>query len=162
MQFLYLGGLIDANADIMPEIKRWIRLAWACHDCFKRELYDMEDAPFMLKVRLLNTEMMETLLYGCVTWALGLEHFAKLRTAHQNLLQRIIGFQRRQRTDHRMSYAKALKKIQCESVETTISKRRLLFAGAEQRTTNERLAHRVMFGTMAGGVNPRRGRPEKN
>ena len=117
IQFLYLGGLIDAKADIIPEIKRRIRLAWACYDRFKRELYDIEDAPFMLKVRLLQTEVMETLLYGCVTWALGLEHFAKLRTAHHNLLLRIIGFQRQQGTDHRMSYAKALKKAQCESVE---------------------------------------------
>ena len=61
-----------------------------------------------------------------------------------------------------MSYAKALKKAQCESVETTIRKRSLLFAGAVQRTTNGRLTHRVMFGSMAGGVNPGRGRPEKN
>ena len=29
-QFLYLGGLIDAGADIMPENKRRVRLAWAC------------------------------------------------------------------------------------------------------------------------------------
>ena len=82
MQFLYLGGLIDANADIMPEIKRRIRLAWACYDRFNRELYDMEDAPFVLKVRLLKTEVMETLLYGCVTWALRLEHFAKNSERH--------------------------------------------------------------------------------
>ena len=51
--------------------------------------------------------------------ALGLEQFAELRTARHNLLLRITGFQRRQRTDHRVSYAKALKKAQCESVETT-------------------------------------------
>ena len=49
-----------------------------------------------------------------------------------------------------------------KSVETTIRKRRLPFAGTVQRTTSERLTHRVMFGTMAGGVNPGRGRPEKN
>ena len=116
----------------------------------------------MFKVRLLKTEVMETLLYGCVTWVLGLGHFAKLRTANHNVLLRSIGFQRRQRTDHRMSYAKAPKKAQCESVETTFHKRRLLFAGAVQRTTNEQLAHRVMFGTMAGGVNRGRGRPENN
>ena len=61
-----------------------------------------------------------------------------------------------------MSYAKALKKAQCESVEITIRKRRLLFAGAVQRTNNERLTRRVMFGTMAGGENPGPGRPEKN
>ena len=61
-----------------------------------------------------------------------------------------------------MSYAKALDKAQCESVETTIHKRRLLFVGAVQRTHNERLTRRVMFGTMAGWENPGPGRPEKN
>ena len=61
-----------------------------------------------------------------------------------------------------MSHAKALKKAQCESVETTIRKRRLLFAGAVQRTHNERLTRRVMFETMAGGENSGPGRPEKN
>ena len=66
----------------------------------------------------------------------------------------IIGFQRRQRTDHLMSYAKAFNKAQCESVETTISKRRLLFAGAVQRMHTKRLTRRVMFGTMPGGENP--------
>ena len=41
----------------------------------------MEDAQFISKVRLLKTEVMETLLYGGAIWALGLGHFAKLRTA---------------------------------------------------------------------------------
>ena len=146
----------------MPEIKRRILLAWACYNRFKRELYDMGDAPFTLKVRMLKAEVMETLLYGRLTWTLGHEHFDELRTAHHNLLLRIIGFQRRKRTDCPMSYAKALKKVQCESVETSIRKRRLLFAGAVQRTTNERLTHRVMFGTLAGGDRPGPGLPKNN
>ena len=33
-QFLYLGRLIDAIADIMPEVKRRVRLAWACYRRF--------------------------------------------------------------------------------------------------------------------------------
>ena len=122
----------------------------------------MEAAPFALKLCMLKAEVMETLLYGCVTWTLDKEHFAELRTAHHRFLLRIIGFQRRQRTDHFMSYGKALKKAQCESFETTTRKRRLLFAGAVQRTHSERLNCRVMFGTMAGGENPGPGRPEKN
>lgn len=89
---MYLGGLVNASADIMPEIKRLIRLAWACYNRFKRKLYDMATASFTLKVRMLKAEVMETLLYGCVTWTLGQEHFAKLPT-HQ-LFLRIIGFQR--------------------------------------------------------------------
>ena len=44
----------------------------------------------------------------------------------------------------------------------TIRKRRLLFAGAVQRTHNESLTRRVMFGTMVGVENPGPGRPEKN
>ena len=105
----------------------------------------MEAAPFTPTVRMPKAEVMGTLLYGCVTRTVGKEHFAELRTLQHRFLLRIIGFQRRQRTDHLMSYAKALKKAQRESVETTIRKRRLLFAGGVQRTHNERLTRRVMF-----------------
>ena len=64
---LYLGGLVDASADIMPETKRRVRLAWTYYSRSKRELDDMEAAPFVLKVRMLKAEVMGTLLYGCVT-----------------------------------------------------------------------------------------------
>ena len=67
MRFLCLRDLVDAYADIMPEVKRRVRPAWACYNRFKQELYNMEDAPFTLKVRMLKAEVMETLLYGCVT-----------------------------------------------------------------------------------------------
>ena len=63
-QFLYLGGLIDARAGIMPEIKRRVRLEWACYSRFKRELYDMEAALFALKLRMLKAEVMETCCTG--------------------------------------------------------------------------------------------------
>ena len=39
-QLWYLGGLIDASADIMPDIKRRVRLAWACFIRFTRKLCD--------------------------------------------------------------------------------------------------------------------------
>ena len=52
-QFLYLGGLIDESADILPEIKRRVQLAWACYSRFKRELYDVEAAPIAMKLRML-------------------------------------------------------------------------------------------------------------
>ena len=115
----------------------------------------------MLKVRMLKAEAIETMLYGCVTWTLGQQHYAKLRTAHHHLLLRVIGFQRRQCTDHLMSYAKALKKTESESIETTIRKRRLLFAGGIARQQSGRLPRRVMFGNLACGEDPGRGRPMK-
>ena len=111
----------------------------------------MESASFTLKMRVLKSEVMGTLLYGCVTWTLGVEHFAVVHSAHHKLLLRITTFHRRQRTDHRITHDKALKKAQCESVETTVSKRRFLFGGAVQRAKPERLTRRVIFGAMVGG-----------
>ena len=63
----------------------------------RQELYDMRAVPFDLKLRMLEAEVMEALLYGCVMWTLGKENFAELRMAHNSLLLRIIGFQRRKR-----------------------------------------------------------------
>ena len=90
----------------------------------------METASFTLKVRMLKAGVMEMLLCGCVTWTLGVEHFAVLHSSHRKLPLPIIGFHRQQRTNHPTSYAKALKKTQSENIETTMRKRSLLLAGA--------------------------------
>ena len=42
----------------------------------------------------------------------------------------------------------------CDSVETAVRKRRLLFAGAVAKTHNGRLPRRVMFGALSGGEKP--------
>ena len=98
----------------------------------------METIYFMLKVRMLDSELMEKLLHGCVAWTLGVKHFAVLHGAHRTLLLRVIDFHRRQGADHRMmSYAKTLKEAQCDSVERTTRKWRLLCAGAVQREKPE-------------------------
>jgi hypothetical protein len=162
-QFLYLGGVIHENADLSFEIERRIRLMWACFKRFGPELYDRTNAPLSLKVRMLKAEVVETLLYGCVTWTLSAQHFAKLRSAHHRVLLRVIGFQHRQRTDHTtLSYAKALKKTRCESIETTIRKRRLFFAGAVARQNEGRLPRRVMLGKLTGGEGRRPGGQPKS
>ena len=50
-----------------------------------------------------------------------------------------------------LSFADALAKTGCENVETTVRKRRILFAGFVARMGNERLPKRVMFGEQEGG-----------
>ena len=60
-------------------------------------------------IRLLEAEVMETLLRGCVTWALNAIYCDKLRKAHFKVLQRVLGFQRH--ADHtNPSYAKGPQK----------------------------------------------------
>lgn len=56
-----MGCLVVASAGFMPGIKRRIRCAVALYNRFIRGLYDMEDAPFALKVRMPKVEVVETL-----------------------------------------------------------------------------------------------------
>ena len=107
----------------------------------------MEDASFTLEVRLLRTEVMDTLLCGHVAQNLGQGHFADLRTAHKNLLPMILASSADNAPT--TTYRPPRPSTQCESVDTTTRKSHL-FAEAVQRTTTERLTHRVMFGTMVG------------
>ena len=102
-QFLYLGGVIHESADHSFEVERRIRLMWACFKRFGPELYDRTTAPLSLKVRVLKAEVVETLLCGCVTWTLSAQHFARFRSAHHQVLLRVIVFQRRQSTDYSIS-----------------------------------------------------------
>ena len=87
---------------------------------------------------------METLLRGCVTWALNAIYCDKLRKAHFKVLQRVLGFQRH--ADHtNPSYAKGPQNTKCESIDMTIRKRRFSLAGAMVRQNKGRLPSRVMF-----------------
>ena len=62
-----------------------------------------------------------------------------------------LGWRKRKREDHILSYANALLRTDFESVETTVRRRRILFAGFVARMGEERLPRRVMFGEMLGG-----------
>ena len=97
-----------------------------------------------------------------MTWAPRRDHYRLLRRAHHRLLLRVIGYRRERGTYRQLSYAQALKRTGCQSVEATIRQRRLLFAGAMARQPAGRLPKRPMDGKLVGGEDPGRGRPEQN
>ena len=68
-EFLYLGGNVNHNADLSIEVDRRIRNAWCSFRKYTLELYDRPSAPLELKIRMLRAEVLETMLYSCVTWS---------------------------------------------------------------------------------------------
>ena len=161
-QFRYLGGIANEDGELTQEINHQSRAAWACIRRFSRELFDRPRAPWRLKVRLLRAEAMEALLYGCMTWAPRRDHYRLIRRTHHRLLLRVIGYRCERGTYRQLSYAQALKKTGCQSMEATIRQRRLLFAGATARQPAGRLPKRLMDGKLVGGEDPGKGRPEEN
>ena len=106
--------------DMSIEIARRTSACWARIRRYSQELYGQPKVALSLKTRMVKAEAIEALLYGCSTWTLRQEHYAKLRTVHHRVLLCIIGAQRK-RPDHRMtSYNRALEITGCESIETTL------------------------------------------
>ena len=69
-EFVYLGGNVNHNTDLSIEVDRRIRNAWCSFQRYTLELYDRPGAPFELQIRMLRAEVLETMLYGCVTSSL--------------------------------------------------------------------------------------------
>ena len=151
--FTYLGGAVTETPDMSVEIARRTRACWM--------RIRQPRVALSLKTRMVKAEAIEALLYGCSTWTLRQEHYAKLRTVHHRVLLRIIWAQRK-RPDHRMtSYNRALEITRCESIETPLRTRRLLWAGTLLRISGGRLPKRIMFGNLEGAVRRGRGGKEK-
>ena len=81
--------------DMFVEIARRARACWMRIRRYLRELYDQPKVALSLKTRIVKAEVIETLLYGCSTWTLRQEYYAKFRTVHPRVLLRIIGAQRK-------------------------------------------------------------------
>ena len=139
--FIYLGGALTEVPDMSVEIARRTCACWMRSRRYLRELYDQPKVALSLKTRMVKAEAIEALMYECsTTWTLRQEHYAKLRTVHHRVLLRIIGA-RRKRPDHGMtSYNRALEITGCESIETTLRTRRLLFVGGDAPPNERRAA----------------------
>ena len=63
-EFIYLGGNVNHNADLSIEVNRCIRNAWCSFRKYTLELCGRPSAPLE---RMLRAEVLETMLYDCIT-----------------------------------------------------------------------------------------------
>ena len=90
-EFVYFGRNDNHNPDLSIEVDRRIPNAWCSFRKYTLELYDRPSAPLELKIRMLRAEVLETMLYGCVTWSPRACYYDTLRRAHHRSLTRCIG-----------------------------------------------------------------------
>ena len=151
-EFLYLGGGVNHNVDLSIEVYRRKRNASCSLRKNTLELYDRPSAPLELKIRMLRAEVLETMLYGCVTWSPRACPYDTLRRTHHRFLTRCIGWRKHNRADHSIFYLDTLIKTGSESTEATLRKMRTLFAGFVAHMEDTSLSKCVMFGELVGGA----------
>ena len=66
-EFKYLGGAFAADRDHSTERTRCLQRSSAFFQLYKKDINDCPGVRLRLKVRLLKAEMVEGLLYGCMT-----------------------------------------------------------------------------------------------
>ena len=85
--FAYLGGTVTKTPNLSNEIDRRIRAGWMSFKRYTREWYDRPNASLLpLKARMVRSEVVEALLYGCATWTTLKGHYIKLRTIYLRML----------------------------------------------------------------------------
>ena len=67
---------------------------WACLRQFDRELYDVTTAQLSLQPRMRKVELIETLLYWCMTWTLRAKHLSMFRLARDQVPLRVVTLSR--------------------------------------------------------------------
>ena len=90
IEFVYLGGAITADRKLSIEITRRLQRAWVCSQRYKMEIYDRPSVRLRLKVRLLRAEVIETLLYGCMTRSPNKSDYDRLQRVHRSMLLRCL------------------------------------------------------------------------
>ena len=147
--FTYLGGTVTETPNLSDEIDRRIRARGMGFKRYTRELYDRPKASLLpRKARMARSKVVEALIYGCATWTRLKGHYTKLRIAHHMRLLRILGAWCKSPNKRILSYKDALQRTECESIETTVRTRRLLWAGALLRMGDHRLPERVILGEL--------------
>lgn len=89
-KFVYLGGTFSGHAEHMVDIKRSVHLARNCIKYIQRgALRTFEGVN--RNQNYFKTEVLETMLCGCVTWSTNGIHYTTLRTQHRRVLLRCVG-----------------------------------------------------------------------
>ena len=117
-EFIYLGGDVDHNADLSIKVNRCIRNAWCSFRKYTLELYHRAIFPLKLNTRMPRAEVLETMLYGCVTRSPRVCHYDTIRQGYHSFLTRCIDQRKNTRTGTSISYLDALVETGSESIDS--------------------------------------------
>ena len=75
--------------------------SWCSFRKYALELYDRPSAPLEPKIRMLRAEVLETMLYCCVTWSPRACHYDTLHRVHHRFLTCCIGWRKKHNQSRR-------------------------------------------------------------
>jgi len=95
---MYLGRALSLSDTHDVELKHRMKKAWAKFWIWKQELTD-RDVPLRLRLKLFQSVITPTALYGCSSWVMTGAREAELQTTQMKMLRSMLGRRRRNLPD---------------------------------------------------------------
>ena len=149
-KFVYLGSTLNRVCTLDDEITHRLKRASVAFGSLEHRLWAQRGITMETKLKVYNACVLTALLYGCETWVVYRPHLRQLERFQQQCLRRIIGVH----WEMRISDVEVLEKCHCESIEATILKHRLRWAGHVVRMGEERIPKQLLYGELAEGKRP--------
>ena len=155
-QFCYLGSIISTDARIDKEVDNRLAKANSAFGRLRRRVWNNNNLKTHTKVRVYKAVVLTTLLYGSESWVRYRCHVRLLERFHQRCLRIIFNIHW---SDH-VSNVEVLERANTTSIEATLLKTQLRWAGHVSRMEDHRLPKAVLFGELSSGYR-NRGAPRK-
>ena len=154
-EFTYLGRTFSTTPDLSTEIASRLKKASRNFWRLAAPLYRRPEISVKTKVRLFNTTVMPSLLYGSETWAPLQSQVRRLETFQMRCLRYILGI--RYATHGNVSHKRVRRRTNVRPIADVLRVNRLRWLGHLARMSKERLPLKALCSRLDG--NRPRGRP---
>ena len=148
-KFVYLGSTLSA-AGLDDEISYRISRASSAFGRLDGRLWRHHNISSQTKVKVYNTCVLPSLLYGSEAWVLYRRQVRRLERFHQFSLRKILGINWKMA----ISDLEVLERSGSRSIESMILQRRLRWGGHLVRMSDERLPKQLLYGELEEGRRP--------
>ena len=155
-EFPYLGSSISSDAKIDKDIEHRLSKANKAFAKLKQRLWTNSNIRRSTKIMVYKAIILPTLLYGAESWVLHKRHLHSLECFHQRCLRNLLNI----RWYNRITNNEVFSRSKTTSIEATLHKTRLRWAGHVSRMPEHRLPKIAMFGELEQGKR-NRGSPRK-
>ena len=146
--FAYLGSHLASNANIDSEIHYRLRCANSAFGKLRKRVFDDRDLRLTTKVRVYQTIVLPTLLYGSETWTTYRRHIKALEKFHQRSLRNVLKIS----WEDRRTNTSVLEEANITSIEALIMNHQLRWAGHVVRMNDLRLPKQIFYSELRGGT----------
>ena len=154
-KFCYLGSVMTSSVILDEEINTRIGKAGTSFGKLSQRAWNNKMLTTRTKIRIHETCILSTLLYGSETWTSYAGQEKRLNIFHLRCLHKILSIT----WEDKKTNTEVLKTANLQTIPTILCKRRLRWLGHVTRMDDSRIPKQFLYGQMAEGSRAR-GRPK--